>query len=154
MIQRIQTLYLLLGLALGVAMAFFPYANVFVGSDFAHLYTTKIVSSSSFLSPEGIFYIGMALNGILVLGMLIAIFLFKNRILQMRVNAFLFLLNAGLIAFILFFPDRIVKSLGGSVNYVFPGVVFPIVLLILLIIANRAIKKDELKVRAADRLRK
>ena len=135
-------------------MAFFPYANVFVGSDFAHLYTTKIVSSGSFASSEGIFYLGMALNGLLVLGMLISIFLFKNRILQMRVNAFMFLLNAGLIAFILFVPDRIVKEIGGIVHYVFPGVVFPVVILLLLIMANRAIKKDELKVRAADRLRK
>lgn len=154
MIQRIQTLYLLLGAALGVAMAFFPFANIATGSDFGSLYTIKTVSESGFLDGNNIMLIGMILNAILVLGVLIAIFLFKNRVLQMRVNAFMFLVNIGLLAFILFVPDKIAKGIGGSVYYIFPGVMFPVAILLLLIAANRAIKKDELKVRAADRLRK
>lgn len=135
-------------------MAFFPYANIAAGADYGYLYTTKTVSESGFLDGNNMMIIGTILNALLVLGIFISIFLFKNRILQMRVNAFMFLVNAGLLAFILFMPDKIAKIVGGSVFYVFPGVIFPVAILLLLIVANRAIKKDEMKVRAADRLRK
>ena len=40
-----------------------------------------------------------------------------------------------------------------AVNMWTPGTIIPIVTLVLLYLAQRAIKKDEMKVRAADRLR-
>ena len=40
-----------------------------------------------------------------------------------------------------------------STSMLTPGTIIPIVTVILLFLAQRAIKKDEMKVRAADRLR-
>lgn len=99
---------------------------------------------------------------------LVSIFLFKNRVLQMRVVACGGLLNM-IYIFLIFFwaingtgdnggylkalQDLHLTDNGYSVNLLTPGTIIPIVTLILFYLAQRAIKKDEMKVRAADRLR-
>lgn len=98
-----------------------------------------------------------ALTGIIAL---VAIFLYKNRILQMRVVAVGFLLNV-IYVFLLFFwavdgyGKTFAQALGGSGLEVswFVGAYAPLASIVLLILAHRGIKKDEAKVRAADRLR-
>ncbi len=97
--------------------------------------------------------------GVAVLA-LVSVFLFKKRVLQMRVVAVAFLLNV-VYVFLLFFwaVDKygaIVKqALAGADMEVtwFVGAYAPLVSLVLLILAHRGIKKDESMVRAADRLR-
>ncbi len=99
---------------------------------------------------------------------LASIFLYKNRILQMRVVAFAFLFNVVLIFLIFFWAINGIDGNGGylkvlqestlmgssiTTGMLTPGTVTPIVTVILLFLAQRAIKKDEMKVRAADRLR-
>ncbi len=89
-----------------------------------------------------------------------AIFLFKNRVLQMRVVAVGFLLNV-VYVFLLFFwavdsyGKTVVQALGGSNMQVtwFVGAYAPLASIVLLVLAHRGIKKDEATVRAADRLR-
>jgi len=91
---------------------------------------------------------------------LVALFLYGNRVRQMRVVAIAFLFNV-VYVFLLFFwavdsyGKTILQALGGSGLHVtwFVGAYAPLVSLVLLILAHRGIKKDEMKVRAADRLR-
>ena len=91
---------------------------------------------------------------------LVSIFLYKKRIMQMRVVAVAFLLNV-VYVFLLFFwaVDAYAKVVGQTMNAFDPQVTWlagayaPIVSLVFLALAHRGIKKDELKVRAADRLR-
>ena len=99
---------------------------------------------------------------------LASIFLFKNRILQMRVVACAALLNVIYLFLIFFWAINGTSGNGGylkalqelhitggdiAVNMWTPGSIIPIVTVVLLYLAQRAIKKDEMKVRAADRLR-
>ena len=91
---------------------------------------------------------------------LVCIFLYKNRVLQMRVVAVAFLLNV-VYVFLLFFwavdkyGDTVWKALEADEMQVswFVGAYAPIVSIVLFVLAHRAIKRDEEKVRAADRLR-
>ena len=98
-----------------------------------------------------------ALTGVIAL---VALFMYRNRVRQMRVVAIAFLLNI-VYVFLLFFwaVDSYGKifrqALEGSDMAVswFVGAYAPLVSLVLLVLAHRGIKKDEAKVRAADRLR-
>lgn len=91
---------------------------------------------------------------------LVCVFLYKNRVRQMRVVAVAFLFNVAYV-FLLFFwavdayGKTVLKAMQGADLQVtwYVGAYAPIVSLVLLILAHRAIKKDEAKVRAADRLR-
>jgi peptidoglycan/LPS O-acetylase OafA/YrhL len=127
MIQRIQTIYLLLVCGLMGSMLFLPVAQI-------------AGSTSMTLSVES------ALTAILAF---VAIFLYKKRKLQMNLCyvifglLILFYLN---IIFDLWLPNR------ENVDIKVP-VVFPFFALILDILALLAIRKDEKLVRSADRLR-
>lgn len=91
---------------------------------------------------------------------LASIFLFKNRVTQMRVVAVGFLLNV-IYVFLLFFwavdayADTMVQAMDGGEVQVrwLAGAYAPIVAIVFFILAHRGIKKDEAKVRAADRIR-
>ena len=91
---------------------------------------------------------------------LLSIFLYKNRVRQMRVVAVGFMVNV-VYVFLLFFwavdayGKTMVQAMGAENLQVtwFVGAYAPIVAIVFFILAHRAIKKDEMKVRAADRLR-
>lgn len=90
----------------------------------------------------------------------VSIFLYKNRVRQMRMVAVGFLLNVAYV-FLLFFwavdayGKTVLKAMQLSDLQVtwYVGAYAPIVSLLFLVLAHRGIKKDEAKVRAADRLR-
>lgn len=91
---------------------------------------------------------------------LVCIFMYKNRVRQMRVAAVGFLLNVAYV-FLLFFwavdayGKTVMQAMQGADLQVtwFVGAYAPIVSLLFFVLAHRGIKKDEAKVRAADRLR-
>ena len=91
---------------------------------------------------------------------LVSLFLFKNRLRQMRVVAVAFLLGV-IDIFLIFiwavdaYIDKVTVPMACTdidVHYGI-GTWCPIVAVVLMFLAQRAIKKDEEKVRAADRLR-
>ena len=172
MIQRIQSIYL--GLALvGLALLFmFPTATF----DLINPQTNTIEATASLdlieqpttYDQTGIIptFVGQSSIILLIiviavaLGVLASIFMFKNRILQMRIVAFMLVLTLAYIA-IMFLStiDGCVADIQASwpiwtVNVHYGvGTFAPVVVVVLLFLAQQAIKKDELKVRAADRLR-
>lgn len=188
MLQRIQSFYLVLAVV-GIIMLFkFPIATYtfvnpmgngdivselsLIGAESQYsndskdvMYLTHIGQDLAQFNGRWVLAINAALIGIIAL---VCIFLFKNRILQMRVVACAALLNV-VYLFLLFLWAingmngdggylGVLKELGYGttaieVNMWTPGTIIPIVTLILLYLAQRAIKKDEIKVRAADRLR-
>ena len=134
MIHRVQTLYLLAVTVLGVLSCVFPFARV--GADALGFSTWW---------PYAV------LSAVIPLLALADIFLYRRRILQMRVGAFVSillvfqLLTAGLMLYF---------SQDGSTPWQLSWpIVNPPVSLILCLLAIRAIGKDEVLVRAADRLR-
>ena len=102
----------------------------------------------------------VALTALTALTALVSLFLFKNRVRQMRVVAVAFLLNV-VTVFLLFFwaVDAYGKILTRVMQWTdlqvtwYVGAYAPIVSLVFLVLAHRGIKKDETMVRAADRLR-
>lgn len=134
MIQRIQSLFLLLS---GITMS--------AGMYLAPLYAVN--GESVFLAESGL-YLGMA--GLTAGITLANIFLYKNRKLQVVLNRLSIILS--FILFGLILTDYIGQPGDAGVS-IGLGLVLPLVNVILLVLANRGIQKDELLIRSADRLR-
>lgn len=152
MIQRIQSVYLFVATLL-LATALCVPVGQFIGADgiTSHLFKPLGVTlaDGGFQSTWGLF-------GILLLGALIdlcTIFLFRNRMLQVRMTIFSSLLLIGYyIAFGVFM--FILKSDLAAASFQMGwALCLPLVAIILHYLAFRGIYRDELMVRAADRLR-
>jgi peptidoglycan/LPS O-acetylase OafA/YrhL len=83
---------------------------------------------------------------------LVTIFMYKRRVLQMRLCVYNILLLAGITGVILFTLHGIIKEVESLPRYCLP-LVFPVVAAILHYLAFRGIRKDELMVQAMSRLR-
>lgn len=158
MIQRIQSVYLLVaGLALSATL-FFPLSNGASTESWVTL-TSFGATFSENINLEFNFPIVLhaALVGIAAIVSFAAIALFKKRMLQVKLSSLIILLSASSVVTGFFGIDAIKTALINS-NYFIPmsyGVAafLPIIALILTFLASRAIRKDEELVRAADRLR-
>ncbi len=158
MFQRIQSLYLFIAAVAGILLFFFPIASFYDAllGNYRFLIThvesmdptPKIQFSTWFTSPLWILTCaGIALS-------LVTMFLYKNRILQMRLVAFDILFNILIIILIfLFYINKIEEYTHIVPSYRQVGIFFPLISLLFLVLANRSIRRDEAKVRAADRLR-
>jgi hypothetical protein len=107
----------------------------------------KIADNGRCVSPQK----SIMAFGILICALnLISIFMYKRRVLQLRLCIYNMLLLAGLFGVILFVAYNI-KDVE-TVSFRLP-IVFPVIAIILHYLAYRGIRKDELMVRALDRLR-
>ncbi|MDR1170106.1 MAG: DUF4293 domain-containing protein [Prevotellaceae bacterium] len=136
MIQRIQTLYLFIVtvlqsalLSTGIAKYISPDGNEII---------LKTVSFSMLLA---------ALASFTALIPAISLFLYRKRILQMRFNIFNSILLVALQGFIVYYIIQ-----GTDLIFAVQSV-FPVISLILSILAIRSILKDELRVMSQNRLR-
>jgi len=154
MIQRIQTVYLLVAEILIGALYFVPFAEIAGKKGSIYRFDINGIYIEGVQKQE-IIYSGLPLlllwvvSLILILG---SIFLFKNRILQMRIskiNIFLLLGLCGLIFYSAWSCARILMAVYSLTIYL----VFPIIAAILIYMAYKAIAKDELLVRSIDRIR-
>ena len=143
MIQRIQTVYLLLtSIISGVLIFVFNLWKSIEKSVFA----LDLLNSESYL-----------LKGIPVLFLVsailafVAIFLFKDRKLQFVMGRLTILINLILLGLLIYvsltLPGEAFVSEKGI------GMFIPILAILLVVLANKAIKKDEDLVKSVDRLR-
>jgi len=157
MIQRIQTLFLVLALISGTLVFFFPLADYYheLYGNYKLLTTElksmdpdpKISTSIWFTSPLWLS------AGASLLITLISIFLYKNRTTQLRLVAFDILLNVSFVVMVfIIYSNKITKLTQIEPSYQ-SGIFFPLITLVFLILANRFIRKDEALVKSADRLR-
>lgn len=150
MIQRIQTVYLLIIVALTVAMLFFPLAVLQIDNQFM---TFDAIGISTMAAQPELVYPTWGLFALMVVISFIAlvtIFLFKKRMLQIRLCIFNGLLMLGIYAMFAFF---IWNQQGHVVTTLKFALAFPFVSLILDYLAIRNIGADEALVRSLDRLR-
>ncbi|MFK7833889.1 MAG: DUF4293 domain-containing protein [Winogradskyella sp.] len=136
MIQRIQTLYLFLAAVISAGLIFLFH----LWSDSAGV---KIFALDNYL------YLGLFLGSALL--SLISIFRFKDRKSQFvlgRLNIFLNFILLGIFVYQSL-------NLSGEINVSEKGIgiLFPIFSIVCLVLANKAIKKDEDLVKSVDRLR-
>ncbi|MEL6987484.1 MAG: DUF4293 domain-containing protein [Bacteroidota bacterium] len=145
MIQRIQTLFLLIAALSFVALFKLPFATS----------TAKIGEIFS----DGIYNLNdhTLLLGLTVLGILIAlgnIFLFKNRPLQMRLSYLLVVVAVCLGALSLMYFMGATKDMQANQEvHDKAGLYMPIIGVVFGILASVFIRKDENLVRSSDRLR-
>lgn len=159
MIQRIQTVYLLLAafvLALPVWLPYAAFAGIggkarydLLGAEFARPDGSVIVSK-----PE---YLALILTGICAGTLIAAVFLFKNRRVQLAtVYTAMFSQCLLLASFILtiFQAGKELAQHGVAFSFAESlGLLAPVIAITLSILAGKNIKKDEALVRSADRIR-
>lgn len=150
MIQRIQTLYLLLVVILGTLLCFF--------------------SPVQFLMPEGIDYVNLQAFDKWPLAVMtlaipvlafVNIFLFKRRLLQARLNIVNVIFCLGYYALVALYVAFVVKgyepihgmTLMDADWYINLWAAIPAINIVLTMMATRRILMDEALVRAADRIR-
>ena len=136
MIQRIQTLYLIVVILLGAVVPFF--VNLWSDAEGNEIFAENEV------------FVSIAFYAVAVLG-LAGIVLFKNRQNQFVVNRLNMILNLFLLGF---FVYRSLNLSGETlVSEKGIGMLIPVFSIVFLVLANRAIKKDEDLVKSVDRLR-
>ncbi len=136
MIQRIQTVFLFVVILLTGVLPF--WVNLWSDANGEEIYANNEIMVS------GIFYVSAVLA-------MIAILLFKNRKNQFVLNRLNMILNLFLLGF---FVYRSLNLSGEtSVSEKGIGMLIPVFSIVFLVLANRAIKKDEDLVKSVDRLR-
>lgn len=136
MLQRIQTIYLLLAAGISAGLIF-----VF------HLWITE--TGIHVFAKDNMLYFGMFLGSAVL--SLLAIFIFKNRKLQFVLGRLNIILNFILLGVIVYQSQNLPGETAVSENGI--GMFLPLVSIVLLALANKAIKKDEDLVKSVDRLR-
>ncbi|WP_353780221.1 DUF4293 family protein [Winogradskyella sp. 3972H.M.0a.05] len=136
MLQRIQTVYLLLAAGISAGLIF-----VF------HLWTTT--EEVAFFAKDNYTYLGMFIGSALL--SLISIFSYKNRKSQFVLGRLNIILNFILLG--VFVYQSLNLSGETNVSEKGIGILLPIFSIVFLVLANKAIKKDEDLVKSVDRLR-
>ena len=136
MIQRIQTVYLLLAAVASAGLIF-----VF------HLWTNS--KDVAVYAMDDMLYLGLFLGSALL--SVISIFNYKKRKFQFvlgRLNIILNFILLGIFVYQLLMPPG-----ESDISEKGVGIFIPILSIVLLVLANKAIKKDEDLVKSVDRLR-
>ena len=136
MLQRIQTIYLLIVTAISAVLVFL-------------LPLWQLESGDSFFAKDSFLIIVLFLGSAVLA--LLSIFMYKNRQLQFVLGRLNIILNFFLLGFFVYQS----LNLSGETSVLEKGIgmFLPIVSIVLLVFANKAIKKDEDLVKSVDRLR-
>ena len=166
MIQRIQTVYLIIVAMLCLAGFFCPLASFYSGTqeiaEFNNWHFSVADESCAYLQT----YAPVALGALLVLVMMITImtiFLFHFRMRQLRLVIFSNILLLGYVGLMALLTSNFTLELSTELENVVPdaaldfriraAAIFPVISFILNCLAIHAIRKDEKLVRSLDRLR-
>ncbi len=147
MLQRIQTLYLVISAALIGLLFALPFAEIAHNDQF-FLFDVRGIVRNDVVEENGLAI--AAFIGIILLLHVVVINLYKKRILQIRLLVFTILLLIGLFGMFYFFTYYAFDD--AQISFKLP-VVFPLVAIILDYLAIRNIGKDEALIRSIDRIR-
>jgi hypothetical protein len=153
MIQRIQTIYLLAAVVVGIVCLCLQIGTVNVeGLVVAREYNLWVVSANDGMTHCGVWPLFAVLTLASSVGVY-AIFMFHNRVLQARFCVFCSLLIVGWYVIYVVFGQLIADSSKGEHFVPSLTAALPFVAFVLYLLARRAILADERLVRAADRIR-
>ncbi len=144
MIQRIQTLYLLLAAFLSIGLIFIVNLWITVAGD-KFFVLDAFEANNLVLKSIAILFFASGLLAV------ITIFLFKNRKLQFVIGRIIILINFILLGILVYFSQNLSGEIKISEKGI--GLLIPIITIIVISLANKAIKKDEELVKSVDRLR-
>ncbi len=160
MIQRVQSLFLFVAFVANCLLFFFPMANYHDAINSKYYIFSLLGLKHIHPDPEplfsNLFTLPLIITNVAVIALIIVAFIsYKKRLHQIRFCRFGIFANIILLILIFFFyASTIEKYTYSKSDYMsHPGIFFPIVSIIFLLLASRAILNDERKVKAADRLR-
>ena len=154
MIQRIQSVYLLVAAILIGILYFLPFASFVVEQDMSmyHLSIKGLIPNT--LGSKPLFHVLplIIIISVIITTSIATIVLFKRRMFQIRLCIVNIALLIGLQGLMLYFVSMSKHQLGSHTTFslIF---VFPLISAILTFLSIRKIAKDEALVRSADRLR-
>ena len=155
MIQRIQTLYLLLAAVLMSLTLFLPLATIWQGGNEIIIKAWFADGTVGFKAPLPL-YLGIILSVATALPF-VTIFLYKKRMTQIRLCVSEIVLLLGSAAFIALYCYRLYEVLAEmmqDLNFTLGfASLMPIVAIIPMVLAIRGIARDEALVRSLDRIR-
>ncbi len=151
MIQRIQTIYLFINVLFYTILLFVPIANI--GNEYVMSMWTLTDTNGITLSPT--YYLGLIALAIIVIS-LIAILSFKKRPNQNKLCVSLVIIIMFFVILLFFiYPEFLIKQFVSDatpMNFSL-WTILSVIPLATTLLANKAILKDEKKVRESDRLR-
>jgi len=151
MLQRIQTLFLLLAAAAMLVASVTPLAVFIFNGDKVvfeamGIYLNDVLNDSTW----GLFVVGIVSS---VLSLL-TVFLYKQRMLQIRLSIFNIVLMIGFYLYFGFVLYKLFSVESLQFQKVGVGIIMPLIAIILTILAIRKIGADETLIRSLQRLRK
>lgn len=152
MIQRIQSLHLLLVAILMAILCFVPYAEFLREGELCELYAWGIKTTGEnpvMVVPTPYMGILVALSALLPL---VAIFLFRKRLLQIRLCVVQMILLAGVQIYIGIYLYRAWSAVADKLVFSIVDI-FPLIAIIFTWLAYRGIIRDEALVKSLDRIR-
>ena len=161
MLQRIQSLYLAVA---AIAFALLFFLNIYkveTTTQPIQVVSMSVTTITSFQAdnpspvPPHFQLFSFTLNLILFILVIVTIFWYKNRVQQNLLAKLCILLNSGLLVLLLLSTDKLISVIGSAAyNATYQsGIICPVISLVLIFLASRAIMKDENLVKSADRLR-
>lgn len=148
MIQRIQSIWLLLAALVMAGMFYFDvYHFAAVAPDDA---TQGVYNGVKNINNN---YLAMVLSGLSIVLSLVAIFMFKNRKRQVGLVWINILLTIGLLFWLFVGLNNFWNKYPGVEGSLWVGMFIPFITVFLLIFALRGLRKDEKLIKSLDRLR-
>ncbi len=144
MIQRVQSLYLLIATLLSGGVVFF--VNLWVTGEGKEFFVCDVLGSGNklLLTMGSLFFISALIT-------FFAIFKFKNRRFQFVLGRVAILINFILLGILVYFTQNLSGEIKVSEKGI--GLLIPVFTIVFVVLANKAIKKDEELVKSVDRLR-
>lgn len=160
MIQRIQSVYLLISMVVLSIMFFFPVASIDLRGTDVPVLISHYASGFSMTSTNYWFIIYSALTAVLIAAHGLILFSYKNRKKQLLYCRLSFFLVVSLLVLLLIGLDSMASQIEPSKDIVKNSIVqyewtifMPMLSLIFITLAQRSIRKDEALVRSSERLR-
>ena len=158
MIQRIQSLYLLLVVVSGVCLFFLPFASVNYSANITSFKLLKLMDifiyEDTVVKTSTKLFLPAIINTVLLTLSLITLFIFKNRRMQLMLCKLMLLLFSLFTALVFYNAEMLTEPQGATTKIIYhAGTYMPVISLVLIYMAYKAILKDDELVKSADRIR-
>lgn len=151
MLQRIQTVYLLIASALMLFAVVTPLATFHHNGNTVVFEAMGMYQDGEMVSSTWALFATGAISSLLAL---FTVFIYKTRIVQIRLSIFNIAVMIGFYLYLGFLMLKINPEAGLQFQKVGIGIIMPLIAIILTYLAIRKIGADEMLIRSLNRLRK
>jgi heme/copper-type cytochrome/quinol oxidase subunit 3 len=153
MIQRIQSIYILIVAALFGSLFFIPISKLVIENEIVTLNLQQLsIQSATQSETIQTLFPTLTLAILIIILAFVTLFLYKNRGLQMRLISYNTILISAIFILFAYYIYKI--TIDYSSNFSFSiGFIIPIIAIIFNILAYRRIKRDDELVKSIDRIR-